>query len=100
MGIIPLFGISAFGGGGFGAPQPSQILSINSGFIIQEMDENGNTVFMQHILANDYGIPMDITVSSYQSADFQKIDQVCEPQKLFTNPSNKQTEDYLIGKFG
>ena len=49
------------------------------------MDENGNTVFMQHILANDYGIPMDITVSSYQSADFQKIDQVCEPQKLFTN---------------
>ena len=85
MGIIPLFGISAFGGGGFGAPQPSQILSINSGFIIQEMDENGNTVFMQHILANDYGIPMDITVSSFQSADFQKIDQVCEPQKLFTN---------------
>ena len=37
------------------------------------MDENGNTVFMQHVLANDYGIPMDITVSSYQSADFQKI---------------------------
>ena len=85
MGIIPLFGISAFGGGGFGAPQPSQILSINSGFIIQEMDENGNTVFMQHILANDYGIPMDITVSSFKSADFQKIDEVCEPQKLFTN---------------
>ena len=49
------------------------------------MDENGNTVSMQHILANDYGIPMDITVSSFKSADFQKIDEVCEPQKLFTN---------------
>ena len=83
--MIPLFGISVFAGGGFGAPQPSQVLTINSGFIIQEMDKNGNTVFMQHVLANDYGIPMDITVSSFKSADFQQIDEVCEPQKLFTN---------------
>ena len=44
------------------------------------MDENGNTVFMQHVLANDYGIPMDITVSSFKSADFQQIYEVCEPK--------------------
>jgi len=40
---------------------------------------------MQHILINDSGLMIDVTISSYQSADFLKIDQVCKTQTLFTN---------------
>ena len=40
---------------------------------------------MQHVLTNDHGIPIDITVSSYHSTDFLKIDETCEPLTLFTN---------------
>ena len=40
---------------------------------------------MQHILFNDSGSIIDVTVSSLQSAQYQQIDEVCKTQKLFTN---------------
>ena len=40
---------------------------------------------MQHILINDSGKIIDVTVSSYQSAQYQQVDEVCKTQKLFTN---------------
>jgi len=84
LGLIPFFAFSAYGGGGFVSPQ-SDVLKSNSGFIIQSTDENGNTVFMQHVLANDFGTPVNVSVSSFQSAEFQKIDETCPPFTLFTN---------------
>ena len=84
LGLIPFFAFSAFGGGGFVSPQ-SDVLKSDSGFIIQSTDENGNTVFMQHVLANDFGTPVNVSVSSFQSAEFQKIDETCPPFTLFTN---------------
>ncbi len=85
LGIIPFFGTAAFGGGGFVSPQSNHVFGINSGLIIQEVDENGNSVFMQHVLENNYGIPVDVTVSSFQSVDFLKIDETCKTLTLFTN---------------
>ena len=85
LGIIPFFGFSAFGGGGMGAPLSFEVLAVDSGLIIQEIDKNGNSVFMQHVLTNDYGIAIDVTVSSYNSTHFPKIDETCESMTLFTN---------------
>jgi hypothetical protein len=85
LGIIPFFGTIAFGGGGFVSPQSNNVFGINSGLIIQEVDENGNSVFMQHVIENNYGIPVDVTVSSFQSVDFLKIDETCKTLTLFTN---------------
>ena len=85
LGLIPFFGTTAFGGGGFVSPQSNHVFGINSGLIIQEIDENGNSVYMQHVLENNYGIPIDVTVSSFQSVDFLKIDETCKTLTLFTN---------------
>ena len=85
LGLIPIFGFTAFGGGGFVSPQSNQVFGIDSGLIIQEVDENGNSVFMQHVLTNDFGIQVDVTISSFQSVDFLKIDETCKTHTLFTN---------------
>ena len=85
LGIIPFFGSAAFAGGGFVSPQSSQVFGIDSALIIQEVDENGNSVFMQHVLTNDFGIPVDVTISSFESVDFLKIDETCKTHTLFTN---------------
>ena len=85
LGIIPLFGLSAFGGGGFVAAKSTEVLTTDSGFIIQSINEDENSVFMQHILINDSGIPVDVSVSSYASANFLKIDETCKSLTLFTN---------------
>ena len=83
--IVPLFGISAFGGGAFGPAQTFHTLSSDTEYVIQEIDDSGNIVYMQHILVNDSGTLIDVKVSSYESAHFQKIDDVCETNQLFTN---------------
>ena len=85
LGIIPFFGSAAFAGGGFVSPQSNQVFGIDSGLIIQEVDETGNSVFMQHVLTNDFGIQVDVTISSFQSVDFLKIDETCKTHTLFTN---------------
>ena len=76
---------SAFGGGAFGPAQTFHTLTTDTEYIIQEIDNAGNIVFMQHILINDSGKIIDVTVSSYQSAQYQQVDEVCKTQKLFTN---------------
>ena len=83
--MTPIFGSMAFGGGGFVSPQSNQVFGIDSGLIIQEVDENGNSVFMQHVLTNNFGIQVDVTISSFQSVDFLKIDETCKTFTLFTN---------------
>ncbi len=83
--FVPVFATSAFGGGGFGPAQTFHTVTTDTEYIIQEIDESGNIVFMQHILFNDSGSIIDVTVSSYQSAQYQQIDEVCKTQKLFTN---------------
>jgi len=85
LGLIPFFGTEVFAGGGFVSPQSKQVFGIDSGLIISEVDENGNSVFMQHVLTNDFGIQVDVTVSSFQSVDFLKIDETCKTLTLFTN---------------
>ena len=85
LGITPFFGSTVFAGGGFVSPQSDQVFGIDSGLIIQEVDENGNSVFMQHVLTNDFGIQVDVTISSFQSVDFLKIDETCKTHTLFTN---------------
>ena len=85
LGIIPFFGSTAFGGGGFVSPQSKQVFGIDSGLIISAVDENGNSVFMQHVLTNNFGLQVDVTVSSFQSVDFLKIDETCKTLTLFTN---------------
>ncbi|MDC4231924.1 MAG: hypothetical protein M8319_06325 [Nitrosopumilus sp.] len=85
MGLIPLFGLSAFGGGGFVAAKSPEVLTTDSGFIIQSINEDENSVFMQHILINDSGTPVNVSVSSYASANFLKIDETCKSLTLFTN---------------
>ena len=82
---MPLLDNHAFGGGAFGPAQTFHTLTTDTEFIIQEFDTNGNSVHMQHILFNDSGKIIDVTVSSYESAQYQKIDQVCKSEKLFTN---------------
>ena len=76
---------SAFGGGAFGPAQTFHTLTTDTEYIIQEIDDAENIVFMQHILINDSGKIIDVTVSSYQSAQYQQVDEVCKTQKLFTN---------------
>ena len=83
--FIPLLGTSALGGGAFGPAQTFHTLDTDTEFIIQEVDAEGNSVFMQHILINGSGMMIDVIVSSYHSAEFLKIDQVCKTQTLFTN---------------
>ena len=83
--FVPIFGHSAFGGGAFGPAQTFHTLSTDTEFIIQEVDASGNSVYMQHIIINSSGLMIDVTLSSYQSADFLKVDEVCKTQKLFTN---------------
>ena len=83
--FVPVFATSAFGGGGGGPAQTFHTVTTDTEYIIQEIDESGNIVFMQHILFNDSGSIIDVTVSSYQSAQYQQIDEVCKTQKLFTN---------------
>ena len=85
MGLIPLFGLPAFAGGGFVAAKTPEVLTTDSGFIIQSVNEAENSVFMQHVLINDSGTPVNVSVSSYASANFLKIDETCKPQTLFTN---------------
>ncbi|MDC0241364.1 hypothetical protein OAK66_02915 [Candidatus Nitrosopelagicus sp.] len=85
LGIMPLFALSAFGGGGFGSAISFEVLKSDSGFIIQQLDETGNTVFLQHVLTNDSGTPVNVSVSSFQSVEFQKVDETCKPITLFTN---------------
>ena len=85
LGIIPLFGLSAFAGGGFVAAKTPEVLTTDSSFIIQSINEDENSVFMQHVLINDSGTPVNISVSSYTGANFLKIDETCKPQTLFTN---------------
>ena len=85
MGLIPLFGLPAFAGGGFVAAKTLEVLTTDSGFIIQSVNEAENSVFMQHVLINDSGTPVNVSVSSYASANFLKIDETCKPQTLFTN---------------
>ena len=82
---MPLLDNHAFGGGAFGPAQTFHTLTTDTEFIIQKFDTNGNSVHMQHILFNDSGKIIDVTVSSYESAQYQKIDQVCKTEKLFTN---------------
>ena len=84
MGLIPLFGLPAFAGGGFVAAKTPEVLTTDSGFIIQSVNEAENSVFMQHVLINDSGTPVNVSVSSYASANFLKIDETCKPQTLFT----------------
>ena len=83
--FVPIFGYSAFGGGAFGPAQTFHTLSTDTEFIIQEVDASGNSVYMQHIIINSSGLMIDVTLSSFQSADFLKVDEVCKTQKLFTN---------------
>tara|TARA_Y100000590_G_scaffold184407_1_gene210156 strand:+ start:3660 stop:5108 length:1449 start_codon:yes stop_codon:yes gene_type:complete len=83
--LVPLFGHSVFGGGAFGPAQTFHTLDTDTEFIIQEDNASENSVYMQHILINGSGLMIDVTVSSYQSADFLKVDEVCKTQKLFTN---------------
>ena len=83
--LIPLFGLPAFAGGGFVAAKTPEVLTTDSGFIIQSVNEAENSVFMQHVLINDSGTPVNVSVSSYASANFLKIDETCKPQTLFTN---------------
>ena len=85
MGLIPLFGLPAFAGGGFVAAKTPEVLTTDSGFIIQSVNEAENSVFMQHVLINDSGTPVNVSVSSYAGANFLKIDETCKPQTLFTN---------------
>ena len=85
LGLIPLFGLPAFAGGGFVAAKTPEVLTTDSGFIIQSVNEAENSVFMQHVLINDSGTPVNVSVSSYASANFLKIDETCKPQTLFTN---------------
>ena len=82
---MPLFALSAFGGGGFGSAISFEVLKSDSGFIIQQLDETRNTVFLQHVLTNDSGTPVNVSVSSFQSVEFQKVDETCKPITLFTN---------------
>jgi len=83
--LVPLFATSAFGGGAFGPAQTFHTLSTDTEYVIQDINDSGNIVYMQHILINDSGYIIDVTVSSYESAQFQKIDDVCETNQLFTN---------------
>ena len=67
-------------GGGVPVLASEEFLTIESGFILP-MDSN--SIFMQHQIANNYGKPITVTVSSYQSAAIDLIDSVCDPMTIY-----------------
>ena len=67
-------------GGGVPVLASEEFLTIESGFI---MPLDSNSIFMQHQIANNYGKPITVTVSSYQSAAVDLIDSVCDPMTIY-----------------
>mgnify|MGYP001492551202 CR=1 FL=1 len=70
----------AAGGGGVPVLASEEFLTIESGFILPL---DSNSIFMQHQIANNYGKPITVTVSSYQSAAVDLIDSVCDPMTIY-----------------
>ena len=70
----------AAGGGGVPVLSSEEFLTIDSGFILPL---DSNSIFMQHQIANNYGKPITVTVSSYQSAAVDQIDSVCDPMTIY-----------------
>ena len=70
----------AAGGGGVPVLASGEFLTIESGFILPL---DSNSIFMQHQIANNYGKPITVTVSSYQSAAVDLIDSVCDPMTIY-----------------
>ena len=70
----------AAGGGGVPVLASEEFLTIESGFILPL---DSNSIFMQHQIANNYGKPITVTVSSYQSAAIDLIDSVCDPMTIY-----------------
>ena len=67
-------------GGGVPVLTSEEFLTIESGFIVPL---DSNSIFMQHQIANNYGKPITVTVSSYQSAAIDLIDSVCDPMTIY-----------------
>ena len=67
-------------GGGVPVLASEEFLTIESGFILPL---DSNSIFMQHQIANNYGKPITVTVSSYQSAAVDLIDSVCDPMTIY-----------------
>ena len=67
-------------GGGVPVLESEEFLTIESGFILPL---DSNSIFMQHQIANNYGKPITVTVSSYQSAAVDLIDSVCDPMTIY-----------------
>ena len=67
-------------GGGVPVLMSDEFLNIESGFILPL---NSNSIFMQHQIANNYGSPVTVTVSSYLSADADLVDLVCDPMTIY-----------------
>ena len=67
-------------GGGVPVLTSEELLTIESGFILPL---DSNSIFMQHQIANNYGKPITVTVSSYQSAAVDLIDSVCDPMTIY-----------------
>ena len=67
-------------GGGVPVLMSEEFFNIESGFILPL---DSNSIFMQHQIANNYGKPITVTVSSYLSADADLIDLVCEPMTIY-----------------
>ena len=76
--ILGLPNVSA--GGGVPVLTSDEFLIIESGFILPL---DSNSIFMQHQVANDYGKPITVVVSSYQSASVDLIDSVCDPMTIY-----------------
>ena len=70
----------AAGGGGVPVLASGEFLTIESGFILPL---DSNSIFMQHQIANNYGKPITVTVSSYKSAAVDLIDSVCDPMTIY-----------------
>ena len=67
-------------GGGVPVLTSEELLTIESGFILPL---DSNSIFMQHQIANNYGKPITVTVSSYKSAAVDLIDSVCDPMTIY-----------------
>ena len=67
-------------GGGVPVLMSEEFLTIESGFILPL---DSNSIFMQHQIANNYGKPITVTVSSYLSADADLIDSICDPMTIY-----------------
>ena len=67
-------------GGGVPVLTSEELLTIESGFILPL---DSNSIFMQHQIANNYGKPITVTVSSYRSAAVDLIDSVCDPMTIY-----------------